>query len=159
MYKKETQYLEIDKLDIQILSLLMQDATKPYTEIAKELIVSGGTVHVRMKKLQDLGIIKGSHLIIDPKKAGYDVTAFLGIYLEKGSLYKDALAQLEAIKEVVELHYTTGSYSMFAKIVCRDTDHLRYVLNEQIQAVKGIQRTETLISLEESIKRQITLDL
>ena len=96
-------------------------------------------------------------IIIDPKKAGYDITAFLGIYLEKGSLYKDAVDQLTKIKEVVELHYTTGSYSMFAKITCRDTDHLRHVLNEEIQAVKGIQRTETLISLEESIKRQIEL--
>ena len=91
MLKKETQNLEIDNLDIQILSQLMKDATKPYTEIAKELIISGGTVHVRMKKLVDMGIIKGSHLIIDPKKAGFDITAFLGIYLEKGSLYKDAV--------------------------------------------------------------------
>lgn len=157
MIKKESQNFEIDNLDIQILTQLMQDATKPYTEIAKELIVSGGTVHVRMKKLADMGIIRGSHLIIDPRKAGYDITAFLGIYLEKGSLYKDAVAQLSEIKEVVELHYTTGAYSMFAKITCKDTDHLRRVLNEEIQAVKGIQRTETLISLEESIKRQIEL--
>ena len=138
MLKKDVQNLEIDNLDIQILSQLMVDATKPYTEIAKELIISGGTVHVRMKKLEDMGIIKGSHLIIDPKKAGFDITAFLGIYLEKGSLYKDAVEQL-------------------TKITCRDTNHLRHVLNEEIQAVKGIQRTETLISLEESIKRQIEL--
>lgn len=157
MSKKESQNLEIDSLDIEILTRLMHDATTPYTEIAKELIVSGGTVHVRMKKLADMGIIRGSHLMIDPRKVGYDITAFLGIYLEKGSLYKEAVEQMSQIKEVVELHYTTGSYSMFAKITCRDTDHLRYVLNEQIQAVKGIQRTETLISLEESIKRQIEL--
>jgi Lrp/AsnC family transcriptional regulator for asnA, asnC and gidA len=110
-----------------------------------------------LKKLHELGIIKGSHLIIDPQKAGYDICAFLGIYLEKGIQYKDAVAQLSKIKEVVELHYTTGSYSMFAKIICRDTSHLRHVLNEEIQAVAGIQRTETLISLEESIKRQIEL--
>lgn len=157
MLRKETQNLEIDNLDVQILTQLMNDATKPYTEIAKELIVSGGTVHVRMKKLSDMGIIKGSHLIIDAKKAGYDITAFLGIYLEKGSLYNDALEQLSNIKEVVELHYTTGTYSMFAKITCKDTAHLREILNEKIQAVKGIQRTETIISLEESIKRQIEL--
>jgi Lrp/AsnC family transcriptional regulator for asnA, asnC and gidA len=157
MLKKDSQNLEIDNLDVQILSQLMNDATKPYTEIAKELIVSGGTVHVRMKKLMDLGIVRGSHLIIDARKAGYDITAFLGIFLEKGSFYKDAVEQLERIKEVVELHYTTGAYSMFAKIVCRDTDHLRHVLNEEIQSVKGIQRTETLISLDERIKRQIAL--
>lgn len=155
--KKDHPYLEIDKLDIDILKHLMHDATKPYTEIAKDLIVSGGTIHVRMKKLHEMGIIKGSHLIIDTQKAGFDIIAFLGIYLEKGSQYNDAVEKMRNIKEVVELHYTTGTYSMFAKIICRDTAHLRHVLNEEIQAVPGIQRTETLISLEESIKRQIDL--
>lgn len=148
---------EPDNLDLQILCILMEDATIPYTEIAKKLIVSGGTIHVRMKKMQDLNLIKGSHLMIDPQKIGYDICAFLGIYLEKGSQYKDAVESLRGIKEIVELHYCTGSYSMFAKIICRDTNHLRHVLNEDIQGVKGIQRTETFISLEESIKRQITL--
>lgn len=149
---------EIDNLDIQILSILMKNATTPYTEIAKELIVSGGTIHVRMKKLEELGVIKGASLEVDPQKLGYDITAFLGIFLEKGSQYNDAVKQLKTVKEIVELHYTTGSWSIFAKIVCHDTTHLREVLNEQIQSVKGIQRTETFISLEESIKRQITLE-
>lgn len=146
-----------DNLDLQILSILMADATIPYTEIAKKLIVSGGTIHVRMKKMQELEVIKGSHLMIDPQKIGYDICAFLGIFLEKGSQYKDAVENLRNIKEIVELHYCTGLYSMFAKIICRDTNHLRHVLNEDIQGVKGIQRTETFISLEESIKRQISL--
>ncbi|MFN8406196.1 MAG: Lrp/AsnC ligand binding domain-containing protein [Sphingobacteriaceae bacterium] len=149
---------ELDNLDIQILRILMQDATIPYTEIAKRLIVSGGTIHVRMKKMQDHGVISGSSLTINPQKVGYDICAFLGIFLEKGSQYKDALKQLEQVKEVVELHYCTGTYSMFAKIICRDTNHLRQVLNEHIQEIEGIQRTETFISLEESIKRQISLD-
>lgn len=152
-----SQNFELDNLDIQILCILMEDATIPYTEIAKKLIVSGGTIHVRMKKMLDMEIIKGSHLIINPQKIGYDICAFLGIYLEKGSQYKDAVENLRNVKEIVELHYTTGSYSMFAKIVCRDTNHLRHVLNEDIQGIKGIQRTETFISLEESIKRQINL--
>mgnify|MGYP003574999266 FL=1 len=154
---KRTQNLEIDNLDIQILSILMVDATTPYTEIAKKLIVSGGTIHVRMKKMHDLGIIIGSNLVIDPQKIGYDVCAFLGIFLEKGSIYKDAVEKLKAVKEIVELHYCTGAYSMFAKIICRDTNHLREVLNDKVQAIEGIQRTETFISLEESIKRQIEL--
>lgn len=156
--ENRTQNFEPDNLDLQILGILMEDATIPYTEIAKKLIVSGGTIHVRMKKMQDLGVLKGSHLIIDPQKIGYDICAFLGIFLEKGSQYKDAVENLRGIKEIVELHYCTGLYSMFAKIICRDTTHLRHVLNEDIQGVKGIQRTETFISLEESIKRQITLD-
>ncbi|MXV13715.1 Lrp/AsnC ligand binding domain-containing protein [Hufsiella ginkgonis] len=156
--EKRPQNLEIDNLDMQILSFLLEDATIAYTEIAKRLIVSGGTIHVRMKKMQDMGIIKGSNLIVDAQKIGYDVCAFLGIYLEKGSIYKDAVEKLRKVKEIVELHYCTGAYSMFAKIICRDTNHLRLVLNDSIQAVEGIQRTETFISLEESIKRQISLD-
>ncbi|GAA4923273.1 Lrp/AsnC ligand binding domain-containing protein [Mucilaginibacter defluvii] len=158
MPHRKAQNLEIDNLDIQILSILMKNATTPYTEIAKELIVSGGTIHVRMKKLEEMGVIKGASLEVDPQKLGYDITAFLGIYLEKGSQYQEAVAQLKKINEIVELHYTTGSWSIFAKIVCHDTNHLREVLNENIQSVSGIQRTETFISLEESIKRQITLE-
>ena len=158
MSHRKAQNLEIDNLDIQILSILMKNATTPYTEIAKELIVSGGTIHVRMKKLEEMGVIKVASLEVDPQKLGYDITAFLGIFLEKGSQYNEAVKQLKTVKEIVELHYTTGSYSIFAKIVCHDTTHLREVLNEQIQGVKGIQRTETFISLEESIRRQITLE-
>jgi Lrp/AsnC family transcriptional regulator, regulator for asnA, asnC and gidA len=146
---------QIDKLDRQILKFLMKDATIPYTEIAKELIVSPGTIHVRMKKLQELGVIQGIHLIVDPAKIGYDICSFLGVYLEKGSEYKDAVEKMKKIPEIVELHYTTGSYSMFIKVLCRDTKHLREVLNEKIQPIKGVQRTETFISLEESIKRQV----
>ena len=137
--------------------MLMKDSTIPYTEIAKELVISAGTVHVRMKKLIDNGVVLGSHLEINPTKVGFDICAFLGVFLEKGSEYNDAVARLKKVPEVVELHYTTGIYSMFAKIVCRDTQHLREVLNEQIQTIKGIQRTETFISLEESIKRQVEI--
>lgn len=155
--KHNYQNFDLDQLDVQILSILMEDASIAYTEIAKKLEVSGGTIHVRMKKMEEMGVIKGSNLQINPQLVGFDVTAFLGIYLEKGSQYKNAVEQLKGIKEVVELHYCTGTYSMFAKIICRDTEHLRTVLNEGIQSVEGIQRTETIISLEESIKRQIKL--
>ena len=96
--ENRSQNFELDNLDTQILCILMEDATIPYTEIAKKLIVSGGTIHVRMKKMHDMGVIKGSHLIIDPQKIGYDICAFLGIYLEKGSQYKDAVENLKKIK-------------------------------------------------------------
>lgn len=148
---------QIDKLDQQILSILMKDATIPYTDIAKELLISGGTVHVRMKKLEEMGVVKGSQFVVNPMKVGYDICAFLGIFLEKGSEYNDAVARMKKIDEIVELHYLTGTYSMFAKIFCRDTNHLREVLNEKIQSIKGVSRTETFISLEESIKRQIKI--
>ena len=150
-------HYQIDKLDRQILSILMKDATIPFTDIAKELLVSGGTVHVRMKKLHEMGVVKGSQFVISPAKIGYDICAFLGIFLEKGSEYNDALARMKKIDEIVVLHYLTGTYSMFAKILCRDTNHLREVLNEKIQTIKGVSRTETFISLEESFKRQIKI--
>ncbi|MGI8892207.1 MAG: Lrp/AsnC ligand binding domain-containing protein [Bacteroidia bacterium] len=153
----EQEFYEIDNLDKQILSLLMEDATISYTDIAKKLIVSGGTIHVRMKKLMEMGIVKGSHLEVNHSKVGFDICAFLGIYLEKGSEYKKAVEQLKAIPEIVELHYSTGTYSMFAKIICRDTKNLREVLNEKIQTIAGVQRTETFISLEESIKRPVKI--
>lgn len=154
--------LEIDKIDgtdLKILAILLDDAHLPYTEIGKRVHVSGGTVHVRMKKLEQLGIVKGAQLLVDQTKLGWDISAFLGIYLDKSSLYEDVAVQLEKIPEVVNIHYTTGIYSIFAKIVCRDTQHLRQVLHDKIQKVSGIQRTETFISLEERIARSIPLDV
>ena len=148
-------HYQIDNLDRQILNLLMRDVTRPYTDIAKELGFSGGTIHVRMKKLNDLGVIKGSQLIINPAAMGFDVCAFIGVFLEKGSEYKKAVEEMRRIPEIVEMHYTTGTYSMFVKIICRDTKHLREVLNEKMQTISGVQRTETFISLDESISRQI----
>jgi Lrp/AsnC family transcriptional regulator, regulator for asnA, asnC and gidA len=147
--------IEIDNTDLRILSLLMQDANMPFTEIGQKLDVSGGTIHVRMNKMRQYGIVQGSQLVIDVAKLGWDITAFLGIYLDKSSLYEVVAQDLMAISEVVNVHYTTGIYSIFAKIVCRDTQHLREVLHDKIQKVAGIQRTETFISLEESINRSI----
>ena len=149
--------VDIDDLDKQILSLLMKDAKTPYTDIAKQLFVSGGTIHVRMKKLEQLGLVKGATLLVDYSKLGFDVEAFLGIYLDKSSLYEEVAAAMKAIPEIVSAHYITGNYSIFIKIVCRDTNHLREVLHDKIQAIDGIQRTETLISLEESINRPLDL--
>ena len=148
---------EIDNTDLKILSLLIDDATMPYTEIGKRIFVSGGTVHVRMRKLEAMGIVKGSTLRIDYTRLGWDISAFLGIYLEKSSLYEDVARQLSEIPEIITAHYTTGNYSIFAQIVCRDTNHLREVLHDKIQKVTGIQRTETFISLEERIARSIPL--
>lgn len=147
---------DIDKLDRQILSVLMDDAKTPYTDIAKKLYVSGGTIHVRMKKLEQMGIVKSASLDVDYTKLGYDICAFLGIYLDKSSLYTNVSLDLKKIPEVVSAHYTTGLYNIFAKIICQDTDHLRRVLNK-IQRIEGIQRTETFISLENSIERPIQL--
>lgn len=149
---------EIDSIDLKILALLAEDAKIPYTEIAKKVFVSGGTVHVRMRKLEEMGVVLGSTLKIDYSKLGYDITAFLGIYLEKSSFYDEVATQLEKIPEVVSLHYTTGPYSMYVRIYCRDTNHLRQVLHDKIQKIDGVDRTESIISLEERVQRTIQLD-
>jgi Lrp/AsnC family transcriptional regulator for asnA, asnC and gidA len=147
-----------DNLDLKILKILMEDATKPYTDIARQLNVSGGTIHVRMKKMYEAGIVKGARLVVDPTKLGFDVTAFMGIFLERASAYKDVREALDQIPEIVELHYTTGAYNMLAKIICHNTTHLREVLHDRLQTVKGVQRTETLISLEQGLQREIELE-
>jgi Lrp/AsnC family transcriptional regulator for asnA, asnC and gidA len=145
----------LDQLDRQILAKLVEDSNTPYTDLAKQLYVSSGTIHVRMKKMEDMGIVRGASLSLDYHKLGYDVTAFLGIYLDKSSLYDEVIVQLKTIPEVVEANYTTGAYSILTKIVCKDTNHLRLVLHDKIQKIAGIQRTETFISLEESISRTV----
>jgi Lrp/AsnC family transcriptional regulator for asnA, asnC and gidA len=150
---------EIDNVDLKILSLLMEDANIPYTEIAKRIFVSGGTVHVRMKKMEELGIVTGAQLKIDYSKLGYDIMAYLGIYLEKSSLYHEVADLLSKIPEIISVHYTTGEYSVFAQLICRDTKHLRSVLHDKIQKIPGVSRTETFISLEESVQRTVKLDV
>jgi Lrp/AsnC family transcriptional regulator, regulator for asnA, asnC and gidA len=145
----------LDHLDKQILAKLVENGSVPYTDIAKQLFVSSGTIHVRMRKMEEAGIVKGSSITIDHHALGYDITAFLGVYLDKSSLYDEVAEKLKAIPEVVEANYTTGLYSVFVKIICKDTTHLRLVLHDKIQKIAGIQRTETFISLEQSINRPI----
>ena len=147
--------LNLDKLDYQIIQHMMDDAQISYADLGKKLFVSGGTIHVRIKKLQELGIVKGTKLNVDLKQLGYDVIAFIGIYLEKSSLYDTVAKELQGIPEIVRLNYTTGNYSMFAEIICKDISGLRYVLHDQLQRIKGIERTETFISLEESFYRNV----
>ena len=145
---------EIDQLDRQILAKLVEDGKTPYTDIAKQLFVSSGTIHVRMKKMEQMGVVRGSSLVLDYDKLGYNVTAFLGIYLDKSSLFEDVAVELKRIAEVVEANYITGPYNILAKLICRNNNHLHEVLRDKIQQITGIQRTETFISLEETIGRR-----
>src|SRR5213080_3815984 len=149
--------LNIDKLDVQIIQQLMRGASVSYAEMGKKLFVSAGTVHVRIKKLQKSGIINGIRYQVDLKKLGYDVIAFIGIYLEKSSLYDTVAKELRKLPEIVRLNYTTGNYSMFAEIVCKDINQLRFVLHDELQKIKGIERTETFISLDESFARSASV--
>jgi Lrp/AsnC family transcriptional regulator, regulator for asnA, asnC and gidA len=152
-----TNELNIDKLDLQIIQAMMQSADISYAELGKELFVSGGTIHVRIKKLQELGIVKGTKLHVDHKLLGYDVIAFIGIFLEKSSLYDVVAKELKKIPQIVRLNYTTGNYSMFAEVICKDIGELKFVLHDELQKIKGIERTDTIISLEESFLRDIQL--
>ena len=147
--------LNLDKLDLQIIHEMMENAEISYAELGKKLFVSGGTIHVRIKKLQELSVVKGTKLHVDLKQLGYDVIAFIGIYLEKSSLYDSVARELQKIPEIVRLNYTTGNYSMFAEIVCKDINQLRFVLHDELQKIKGIERTETFISLDESFSRNV----
>ena len=161
MEAKNTPKLNIDKsldkLDLQIIQVMMEDAEVSYADLGKQFFVSGGTIHVRIKKLEELGIVKGKRLAVDLKVLGYDIIAFIGIYLEKSSMYDNVAQALKNIPQVVRVNYTTGNYSMFVEIVCKDMQQLRFVLHDELQNINGIERTETLISLEESFSRNVKI--
>jgi Lrp/AsnC family transcriptional regulator for asnA, asnC and gidA len=151
------QKLNLDKLDFQIIQEMMENAEISYADLGKKLFVSGGTIHVRIKKLEEIGVVKGTKLNVDIKTLGYDVIAFIGIFLEKSSLYDTVAKELRKIPEIVRLNYTTGNYSMFAEVVCKDIQQLRFVLHDELQKIKGIERTETFISLDESFIRNVVV--
>lgn len=150
-----SQKLNLDKLDYQIIQVMMENAEISYADLGKKLFVSGGTIHVRIKKLQEFGIVTGSRLTINTKALGFDIITFIGIYLEKSSMYEEVAKELKKIPEIVRLNYTTGTYSMFAEIICKDIQQLKHVLHDELQNIRGIERTETLISLEESFNRNV----
>ena len=149
--------LHIDGIDKIILKNLMKDARIPILSIAREVGISGAAIHQRLRKLEKSGLLEGSKFIVNPKVLGYKTLAFVGIFLDTSSTYKDALNRLKKIDEVIESHYTTGNYAIFVKLLCRDNEHLMQVLNKQIQAIKGVSRTETFISLDQQIDRQLKI--
>jgi Lrp/AsnC family transcriptional regulator for asnA, asnC and gidA len=144
------KYLQIDSLDRKILSILTKDARTPFLEVARECNVSGAAIHQRVQRLIRLGVISGSQLILEPKKLGYHTCAYIGIFLENASLFKDVSEKLIKIPEITQCHYTTGEYSMFIKVYTRDNEHLKDILADKIQAI-----TETFISLDVLVNRQL----
>ena len=151
------QNIEIDGIDKEILRALMQDARTPVLEIARTVGISGAAIHQRLRKLETSGLISGSKFVINPKILGYTTMAFVGVYLDKAISNPEAVKQLNKIPEVLECHYTTGNWSIFIKILCRDNEHLMYLLNKEIQSIPGVSRTETFISLAQQIDRQIKI--
>lgn len=154
MTKKE---LQIDGIDKIILNHLIQNARTPILKIARDVGISGAAIHQRLRKLEKSGLLAGSKFVLNPKILGYKTLAFVGIFLDSSTKYKEAIKRLKEIDEVIESHYTTGNYGIFVKVLCKDNEHLMQVLNHKIQKINGVARTETFISLDQQIDRQISL--
>ena len=149
----------LDDIDLKILDIITQNARIPFKDVADKVGVSRAAVHQRVNRMIDDEIITGSGYNIDPKKVEYSTCSYMGIYLEKGSLYSEVVEKLEHIPEVVECHYTTGQYAIFIKVYAKNNEHLKSILSGRIQKINGIASTETFISLEESFKRTIPVSL
>lgn len=135
----------------------MKDARTPILEIARSIGISGAAIHQRLRKLESSGLLSGSKFMINPRVLGYSTLAYIGIYLDRAVSNPQAVKALEKVPEVLECHYTTGNWSILIKVLCRDNEHLMQLLNKEIQAIEGVSRTETFISLDQQIDRQISL--
>ena len=155
--KSDNKIVRIDGIDKKILRSLMKDARRPILEIARSIGISGAAVHQRLRKLERSGLISGSKFTINPKALGYSTLAYIGIFLDKAMSNPRAVRELEDIPEVLECHYTTGNWSILIKVLCRDNEHLMQLLNKKIQQIEGVSRTETFISLNQQIDRQISI--
>lgn len=148
---------KIDNLDRKILEIIMKNARIPSKDVAVVCGVSRAAIHQRIQRLSDMGVIVGSGYQANPKMLGYATCTYVGVKLERGSMYRDVVPELEKIPEVVECHFTTGSYTMLIKVYARDNQHLMELLNDKIQMIHGVVATETLISLDQSINREIPI--
>ncbi|MDR2389273.1 MAG: Lrp/AsnC ligand binding domain-containing protein [Tannerellaceae bacterium] len=149
---------QLDALDEKILKSIVNNARKPYLEVARECNVSGAAIHQRIQKLMNLGVIKGSELIIDNMKIGYETCAYIGLFLSSPGEFASVSEALAKIPEVVECHYTTGRYDLFIKIYAKNNQHLLHIIHQKLQPL-GLARTESLISFEEAFKKQIPINL
>lgn len=148
---------KIDNLDRKILEIIMKNARIPSKDVALECNVSRAAIHQRIQRMIDMNVITGSGYNVNPKILGYATCTYIGVKLEKGSMYRDVVPELEKIQEVVECHFTTGPYTMLIKLYARDNQHLMELLNDKIQNIHGVTATETLISLEQSMNREIPI--
>ena len=151
------QTIDLDGIDKIILKTMLENARTSILAISKITGISGAAVHQRLKKLEKNNVILGSQIIVNPKILGFKTVAFIGIYLDKAMRNREAVKQLKSIPEVIECHYTTGNWSIFAKLLCKDNEHLMELLNKKIQLIEGVSRTETFISLQQQLNRQIML--
>ena len=149
--------MKIDGTDKKILVELTSNSRTPILEISRKIGISGAAIHQRIRKLKDSGLISGQHLKLNPKALGYTTLAFIGVYFDKAERNSQAIREMKKIPEILECHYTTGNWSVLIKILCKNNEHLMTLLNKQIQSINGVSRTETFISLEQQIDRQISI--
>ena len=150
--------VSVDGIDRKILRFLIKNARTPFLEIARECGISGAAIHQRIKKLEDSGVILGSRLIVDPKKLGFDVCAFISIRISDPQLQLQTVEKLKQIPEIVECHFITGTYNVMVKLYCLDNDHLMKTIFDGILSIPGISSTQTYISLDEPFSRQVYID-
>jgi Lrp/AsnC family transcriptional regulator for asnA, asnC and gidA len=156
--KKTVQPTEkLDSLDKKILGIISQNARIPFRDVAAQCGVSRAAIHQRVQRMFDLGVITGSGYNVNPRSIGYNTCTYVGLTREKGSMYHQVVAELDQSPEVVESHFTTGRYTMMIKLYARDNSHLMELINGHIQEIKGVTATETLISLDESIRKTIPI--
>lgn len=148
---------DIDELDEKILKLITQNARIPFLEVARECGVSGAAIHQRVQRLMNLGVVTGSEFIVNPQKLGYNTCAYMGIHLDKAKFHIQVVEALSKIPEIIECHYTTGQYAIFVKIQTKTNKHLKQLIDERLQEIEGIARTETFMSLEMEFKRQVPI--
>ncbi len=148
-----------DSLDKKILEIITRNARIPFKDVAAECGVSRAAIHQRVQRLVDIGVIVGSGYHVNPATLGYNTCTYVGITLERGSMYKRVVAEFEKIPEIVECHFTTGPYTMLIKLYARDNAHLMELLNNRLQEIEGVTSTETLISLKQSIKKEVPIGL
>lgn len=150
---------KIDALDMQIMDIISSNARIPFKDVATACNVSRAAIHQRVQRLIDMNVIVGSGFHVNPKSLGYATCTYVGIRLEKGSMYRRVVEELRSIPEIVECHFTTGPYTMLIKLYARDNEQLMELLNTRIQGIHGVDSTETLISLDQSIKKEVPISL
>lgn len=149
--------MKLDGIDKKIIKSLIRDARMPILSIARDIGVSGAAIHQRLRKLEKANLINGYHLVLNPKTLGYNTTAFIRIYLGNSAVLSSVIKRIKEIPEILECHYTTGQFSLFVKILCKENEDLIKILDAKIKTISGVDRFESFISLEEKMHRQLKL--
>ena len=138
--------MELDDTDREILEALQENARTPFSEIARRIDMSSATVHDRVNRMEEAGVITGYHAKVDPKEVGLGISAFVGLRVEQGR-EKDTLERLESIDGVQEVHLTTGSWDVLMRLYAEDADELRELMFENIAQMDGFSRSQTMVVL------------